>query len=40
MVAANLLYQYMPLIKYALIGFGMLLIYFILVRPVIKTMKK
>ncbi len=35
----NLLYQYMPLIKYVLIGLGMLLIYFIFVRPVIKSMK-
>jgi flagellar M-ring protein FliF len=35
----NLLYQYMPLIKYAMIGFGVLLIYFLLVRPVIKSMK-
>lgn len=35
----NLLYQYMPLIKYALIGVGMLLIYFLLIRPVIKNMK-
>ncbi len=35
----NLLYQYMPLIKYAMIGFGMLLIYFILVRPIIKNTK-
>jgi flagellar M-ring protein FliF len=36
---ANLLYQYMPLIKYAMIGFGMILIYFLLVRPIIKNMK-
>ena len=36
---ANLLYQFMPLIKYALIGLGMLLIYFILIRPIIKSMK-
>ncbi len=38
-VAANFLYQYMPLIKYGLIGLGVLLIYFLLIRPVIKTMK-
>jgi len=38
-VAVNLLYQYMPLIKYGLIGFGMLLIYFVMVRPIIKNMK-
>ncbi len=38
-ITGNLLYQYMPLIKYALIGFGMLLIYLILIRPVIKTLK-
>jgi len=36
---ANLIYQYMPLIKYGLIGLGMLLIYFLLVRPVLKNMK-
>jgi flagellar M-ring protein FliF len=36
---ANLLYQYMPLIKYALIGLGLLLIYLLLVRPIIKNMK-
>ena len=35
----DLLYHYMPLVKYMLIGLGMLLIYFLLVRPVIKTMK-
>lgn len=35
----NLLYQYMPLIKYALISLGVFLIYLLLVRPVIKTMK-
>jgi flagellar M-ring protein FliF len=38
-VADNLLYQYMPLIKYALIGLGLLLIYLILLRPVVKTVK-
>ncbi len=36
---ADLLYKYMPLIKYALIGLGMLLVYFLLVRPIIKNMK-
>lgn len=35
----NLLYQYMPLIKYGLISLGVFLIYLLLVRPVIKTMK-
>ncbi len=38
-VTSNMLYQYMPLIKYALIGLGMLLVYLLLVRPVIKSMK-
>jgi flagellar M-ring protein FliF len=38
-VSTNLLYQYMPLIKYALLGFGAFLVYFILLRPVIKTMR-
>ena len=36
---ANLLYQYLPLAKYGLIALGLLLLYFLLVRPVIKTMK-
>ena len=36
---ANLLYQYMPLVKYILIGVGILLIYILLVRPVIKSMQ-
>ncbi len=36
---ANSLYQYLPLVKYGLIGLGMLLLYLLLVRPVIKTMK-
>lgn len=35
----DLVYHYMPLIKYGLIGLGILLIYFLLVRPIIKTMK-
>jgi len=34
-----LLYQYLPLIKYALIGIGALMTYLLLIRPVIKTMK-
>ncbi|EKD34215.1 MAG: hypothetical protein ACD_75C02426G0001 [uncultured bacterium] len=38
-VPENLLYQYIPLIKYGLIGLGLLLVYLFLVRPVIKTMK-
>lgn len=36
---ADLLYKYMPLIKYGMIGFGMLLIYFLMVRPIVKNMK-
>jgi flagellar M-ring protein FliF len=39
LVPANLLYQYMPLIKYALIGLGLLLVYLLLIRPIIKTVK-
>lgn len=39
LVPTNLLYQYIPLIKYALIGLGLLLIYLLLIRPIIKTMK-
>jgi flagellar M-ring protein FliF len=29
----------MPLIKYALIGLGLLLVYLLLIRPIIKTVK-
>jgi len=36
---ANKLYEYLPFIKYGLIGVGVLLIYFLLIRPVIKTLK-
>lgn len=32
-------YQYIPLIKYALIALGALLVYLLLLRPVIKTMR-
>jgi flagellar M-ring protein FliF len=32
-------YWYFPLIKYGLIALGLLLVYFILVRPLIKTMR-
>ncbi len=35
----NLLYEYVPFIKYGLIGLAGLLVYFLLVRPVVKTMK-
>lgn len=38
-VTADSSYQYMPLVKYGLIGLAILLLYFLLVRPVIKTMK-
>lgn len=37
--ADNLLYQYIPLIKYALIGLGLFFIYLLLLRPVLKTVK-
>ncbi|TKB10296.1 flagellar basal-body MS-ring/collar protein FliF [Desulforhopalus sp. IMCC35007] len=33
------LYQSLPMIKYGLIALGALLIYFLLIRPVVKTMK-
>ena len=33
------LYEYLPFLKYGLISFGILLLYFLLIRPVIKTMK-
>jgi len=35
----NLLYEYLPLVKIGLLSFGALLFYFILVRPIIKTMR-
>ena len=36
---ASLLYDYMPLIKIGLLFVGALLLYFLLIRPIIKTMK-
>ena len=36
---ANLLYEYFPLIKIGLLSLGVLLFYFLLVRPLIKTIK-
>ncbi|BHH83367.1 flagellar basal-body MS-ring/collar protein FliF [Desulforhopalus sp. 52FAK] len=33
------LYQFIPFIKYGLIGAGVFLLYFLLIRPVVKTMK-
>jgi len=35
----TMLYHYLPFVKYGLIAFGALLIYFFLIRPLIKTMK-
>lgn len=35
----NLIYQYLPAIKIAFIAIGVLLFYFLLIRPIIKTMK-
>ena len=35
----NSLYQFIPLIKYGLIATGVFLLYFLLIRPVVKTMK-
>jgi len=35
----NLLYEYLPFIKLGLVAFGALLLYFLLIRPIIKTMK-
>lgn len=36
---ANILYDYLPFMKYGLMAMGALLVYFLLLRPVIKTMK-
>lgn len=33
------IYQYLPLAKYGLVALGMMLLYFLLIRPVVKTMK-
>ena len=33
------IYQYLPLAKFALIALGLLLLYFLLIRPMVKTMK-
>jgi len=38
-LAAESLYQYLPFAKIALISLGAILLYFLLIRPVIKTMK-
>jgi flagellar M-ring protein FliF len=38
-LASRSLYQYIPFIKIALVSIGALLLYFILIRPVIKTMR-
>ncbi len=35
----NLLYDYMPFVKIVLISIGAVLLYFLLIRPIIKTMK-
>ncbi|WP_457573024.1 flagellar basal-body MS-ring/collar protein FliF [Desulfolithobacter sp.] len=39
-VAANMIYQYMPLIRYGLILIGALLVYLLMVRPLIKTLRQ
>ncbi len=39
-VASNMLYQYLPFIRYGLIFIGGLLVYLLMVRPVIKTINK
>lgn len=36
----NLLYEYLPMVKIGLLFIGALLFYFLLVRPIIKTMKR
>jgi flagellar M-ring protein FliF len=38
-VGSQSLYQYIPFIKIALVSLGALLLYFVLIRPVIKTMR-
>lgn len=36
----NLLYEYLPLVKIGLLSVGVLLFYFLLIRPIVKTMKR
>jgi len=38
-MVADSIYQYLPIIKIALVSLGAFLLYFVLIRPVIKTMK-
>ena len=39
-VSENILYQYMPIIRYAVIFIGGLLVYFLMIRPIIKTLRE
>ncbi|MCL2457645.1 MAG: flagellar M-ring protein FliF [Desulfobulbus sp.] len=38
--AANRLYQYMPLVRYGLLALGCLALYFLLIRPLMKTLSR
>lgn len=38
-IPKNLLYEYLPLVKIGLLSVGVLLFYFLMVRPIIRTMK-
>jgi len=38
-IPENLIYQYLPAVKIILIGIGAVLFYFLLLRPIIKTMR-
>ena len=39
-VASKMLYQYTPLIRYSLLLLGGVLVYFLMIRPLINTLKK
>jgi len=39
-VSENILYQYMPFIRYGVIFLGGLLVYFLIIRPIIKTLRE
>ncbi|HHL34721.1 MAG TPA: flagellar M-ring protein FliF, partial [Desulfobulbaceae bacterium] len=39
-VSENILYQYMPIIRYGIIFLGALLVYFLMIRPIIKTLRE
>jgi len=39
-VSENILYQYMPIIRYGVIFLGALMVYFLMIRPILKTLRE